>query len=216
MRADAQMEMDGPAALPLTPRARVFSAAVPEHVKQVANHSEPSGACGELDFMHSQFCVDGWVANSSVFAPGDKQASSGERHDDDFLVLCDTDFVGPRAADGPSLRPLSFTTAVSKSAPFADAFPGLGGSPPKSGYIDLPCAFANTLLRPLVAHVPAFGTLADELFVRHEAIVSGHPQGTTQLSWSCMYAWLCAAVNEPLKSWVRTQMPSSRMQLGAV
>ena len=156
-----------------------------EHVVRSENASEAS-TCGELDLRNSQFCVTGLA---------DVSGSADERSADDdlFLVLCDTDFIGPRLHPNFSLRPLSYSTAVTSRSAFKGAFPDLGGQPTAGGIIDLPCALANTFLRPLAGFVPAFQALSDELIARHEAIVNGD-QATVQLSFSCMHAWLRAAV----------------------
>lgn len=129
--------------------------------------------CGTLDFR--QFCK-GLGAQPS-------------------LALCDTDFVGPRAFAGDALRPLPFSTAVLAPRPFSADFVGVGGRPPPGGIVDLPCALANALFRPLSRHFSPLAELSDELAARHEAIVRAAEPEVAQLSFSCIHAWLSTAAS---------------------
>lgn len=97
-------------------------------------------------------------------------------------------------------HPLPFTTGMSHRN-WAD-FKSVGGRRGRDDSIDLLCAFANTMLRPLAVLLPPLGRLADEVHARHDAIVRGEPAGVVQLSFSCAHAWLRAAVPTELRPWV--------------
>lgn len=158
-----------------------------EHVRR---SNDSASHCGELDLR--QFC----------FGTGARRGSTAldSRHGSPrfgaVLALCDTDFVGPRLFGLSQLRQLPFSTAVFRPSAFAHAgFKGLGGLPPSSGIVDLPCALANTLLQPLSAHFPLLRELGREVTERYKAMVRGAPAGVVQLSLSCMHAWLSAAAD---------------------
>lgn len=158
-----------------------------EHVRR---SNDSASHCGELDLR--QFC----------FGTGARRGSTaldlrhGSPRFGAVLALCDTDFVGPRLFGLSQLRPLPFSTAVFRPSAFAHAgFKGLGGLPPASGIVDLPCALANTLLQPLSAHFPLLRELGREVTERYKAMVRGAPAGVVQLSLSCMHAWLSAAAD---------------------
>ena len=74
-------------------------------------------------------------------------------------------------------------------------FVGVGGRPPPGGIVDLPCALANALFRPLSRHFSPLAELSDELAARHEAIVRAAEPEVAQLSFSCIYAWLSTAAS---------------------
>ena len=94
------------------------------------------------------------------------------------------------------MRPLPFSTAILRPRAFEGmGFKNIGGLPPVSGIVDLPCALANTLLLPLSAHFPPLHELSRELTERYEAIVRGKPAGVAQLSLACMHAWLTTAAH---------------------
>ena len=96
------------------------------------------------------------------------------------LALCDVDFVGPALVVEPRhgrlvTQPLPFTTAVAHRD--WAGFKAMGGPAPHGKLVDLPCAFANTLLRPFGGLLPPFTRLADEVQARHEAIVEATNRG---------------------------------------
>ena len=158
-----------------------------EHVRQ-SNGS--ASHCGELDLR--QFCFGMGARRGSTTL----DSRHGSTQSGAVLALCDTDFVGPRLFGLSKLRPLPFSTAVFRPSSFANAgFKGLGGLPPASGIVDLPCALANTLLQPLSAHFPLLRELSREVTERYSAMVRGVPAGVVQLSLSCMHAWLTAAAD---------------------
>ena len=109
------------------------------------------------------------------------------------LAVCDVDWIAA-AYHGNALLPLSFSTAVVSKSWAHNALPNRA---PPNGFeprlMDLPCAFANTVLQPLQALVPPMRLLAEEVQARHTALVRGVPAGIYQMSFSCMHAWLQAA-----------------------
>ena len=158
-----------------------------EHVRR---SNDSASHCGELDLR--QFCFGMGARRGSTTL----DSRHGSTQSGAILALCDTDFVGPRLFGLSKLRPLPFSTAVFRPSSFANAgFKGLGGFPPASGIVDLPCALANTLLQPLSAHFPLLRELSREVTERYSAMVRGVPAGVVQLSLSCMHAWLTAAAD---------------------
>ena len=159
-----------------------------EHVRR---SNDSASHCGQLDLR--QFCFGARARRGSAAF----DTRHGSARPEAILALCDTDFVGPRLFGLSKLRPLPFSTAVFRPSAFAGAgFKGLGGFPPASGIVDLPCALANTLLQPLSAHFPPLRDLSREVTERYTAMVRGAPAGgVVQLSLSCMHAWLTAAAD---------------------
>ena len=121
---------------------------------------------------------------------------------DNQLVACDTDFVqawDTRASWG---EPPSYTTAVTRRPRDCrpkcriERFFQLNATleqPHDTILVDLPLAVATTVLRPLTAVLPLLTPLIEEIESRHADLVGGDATAR-QLSFSCMAAWLRAAI----------------------
>ena len=106
--------------------------------------------------------------------------------DDGSLTVCDTDYV-LWYPSRPVLMPTASVLLRREGVPA-----GLKAH----GFRDLPLYLSNSLFRPLAAHVPLLAAdlepLINEIDARHAAILATVDGGeaTTQLSFSCIHAWL--------------------------
>lgn len=122
---------------------------------------------------------------------------------DNRLMVCDTDFVrlwDPRAWGHPP----SWTTAVRvvpRHCPPSCRMEGFFGlradddellAPNQTALVDLPLAFAATVLRPQTKALPLLASLVDEIEARHAALTAGDTN-VRQLTFSCAHAWLRVA-----------------------
>ena len=101
-------------------------------------------------------------------------------------VLCDTDFIALTPEGGANKHPMPFVTSVSDRA--------WGGfySFRRHRLVDMPCAYARSVLRPLQNFAPLLAPLADELEARGSALLRGDLD-VVQISFSCIEAWISAA-----------------------
>ena len=65
-------------------------------------------------------------------------------------------------------------------------------APNQTALVDLPLAFAATVLRPQTKALPLLASLVDEIEARHAALTAGDTN-VRQLTFSCAHAWLRVA-----------------------
>ena len=123
--------------------------------------ADPSNlTCGEI----TQLCWDGHTGQ---------------------LALCDTDFI---ALVPPSHNvPLPFSTSVSDRVwGRATSSRATSKASREGRVIDMPCAFARSVLRPWVGLLPWLAPLIAEIGARHKLL----GEGVKQLSFSCIGEWM--------------------------
>ena len=104
------------------------------------------------------------------------------------VALCDTDFIA-LTVEGHTLP---FPSSVSDRA-WGHFNVGGPKSSARSVLIDMPCSFGRSILLPLSGQGAwQLKVLADELAARNALLAQGAP--VSQMSFSCIEAWIAAAV----------------------